>query len=236
MSKSGLKKLLAAIAAAALMVTPVTQVVAEVSGNSSSNSSSSAQEVTVSEETEEAGNNGSDDAEDVYIEPYTPYQAAVDTYTANYQTYLAEGRRTENKTVAGVVSNVDGLYYEKNVNGVALTKADGAAAARVVVYDTDLAKSVKASDSINAAVAALNGVEGPTIDIYFTSGTTDAVKTVSVGIPGSFRVDGAVYSAVALVKGGGLYILPDTDSNPNTITISTEGISADQVTLTLVRE
>ncbi len=144
-------------------------------------------------------------------------------------------------TVAGVKSTTAGINYATAVAGSAVTTpaaniaaAFGLAAnekAFTKFYNFDAKKSTAAKAVIDAVVALIPGAKlGPIVNVELgkmTSGKYSllpetGVVTLAFGLPGGFAKD-AKNVAVIKVTTTGVYILPDLDTNPNTVTFNTTG-------------
>ena len=134
---------------------------------------------------------------------------------------IEEGTKLENKSVAGVKSDADGLYLANDVNGIALKAKEGndLSDVRVTTLDTDPKKS-SAALAVANNVAAQNNLEvGPSVDIYLqnktakglTDGSIDKVGSIAVGLPGNMR-GAAEYKVIVVLPGGTSYVLPATPS------------------------
>lgn len=145
-------------------------------------------------------------------------------------------------SVNGLRSTVGGVFFAKKVNGVAVTTPLATIAAAyglagnerpyVKVLDMDPKRSY-AAKAVMDFVAASQGAEvGPMLNIEFgkMSGgkysllpSDGADIRFAVGLPGNFSGTGHTYAVVCVRTGGTFSILPDLDSNPNTITFDTKG-------------
>jgi predicted metal-binding membrane protein len=197
-----MKKVLAAVLATTMVFASALTVTAATNGStgstgSSGSSSSSSAEATVDEDALEAN-------------------AAV--------------------SVAGssVKTSVAGLYAAKTVQGTAITtdlatvKANlglkGSQTPVIIIYDTDTKKSVKAMDSVNAAIAAIGGTYVTALNIDLGARENGKWVTLSSGSVG--MVAGLpktadttkTYSVVCVQPGGATTILEDQDTNPKTVT------------------
>lgn len=144
-------------------------------------------------------------------------------------------------SVAGskVKTSVAGAYAAKKVQGVAVTnsladvrsklKLSGNQTPYVMIFDTDVKKSSKAMDSINAAVTALGGGEiAATLNIDLGAkekgryvSLSDGSVGMVVGLPKGVDTPKAV-SVVCVRPGGKTTILEDTDTNPATVTFEVQ--------------
>ena len=145
---------------------------------------------------------------------------------AAYEEFVKEGTAPENKTVGGNKSEVNGFYYAKKVNGVAIQPSAGSGADKtsyVVVSDTDKKKSSAAIDVANLAAGTLNGTVGPCINVSygkivdgkFVPTTDGSAGNMWIGIPDNFKVAGARYAVVAVYDGGSYKIINNTVSTAN---------------------
>ncbi len=143
--------------------------------------------------------------------------------------------------VAGVKSTTAGINYATAVTGSAVTTpaanisaAFGLAANEkpfTKFYNFDAKKSTAAKAVVDAVVALIPGATlGPIVNVelgkmtggkYSLLPETGAVA-VSFGLPGAFA-KGANNVAVIKVTTTGVVILPDLDTNPNTVTVATTG-------------
>ncbi|MDE7201581.1 MAG: hypothetical protein K2O91_06650 [Lachnospiraceae bacterium] len=144
-------------------------------------------------------------------------------------------------TVAGskVKTSIAGAYAAQKVQGVAVVNSladvksklnlSGSQTPYVMIFDTDVKKSSKAMDSVNAAITAMGGGEvAATLNIDL--GAKEKGKYVSlsdgsvgmvVGLPK--EVDTAKSVSVVCVRPGGkTTILEDTDTNPKTVTFEVQ--------------
>ena len=144
-------------------------------------------------------------------------------------------------SVAGskVKTSVAGAYAAKKVQGVAVTnsladvrsklKLSGNQTPYVMIFDTDVKKSSKAMDSINAAVTALGGGEiAATLNIDLGAkekgryvSLSDGSVGMVVGLPKGVDTS-KVVSVVCVRPGGKTTILEDTDTNPATVTFEVQ--------------
>ncbi len=163
-------------------------------------------------------------------------EARIEEVERQTEEYIAEATSAEHKTVAGVKSSVDGFYTAKNVNGVAVAPAASNSASFVKVTDTDKKKSSAAVAVADAAAASIGGVVGPCINVTYgqMSGSTytpsgvGSAGTISIGLPGNFKTDGATYSVVAIYAGGQYTILDNVSTDPNVVKVNApEAPSAD---------
>ncbi len=143
--------------------------------------------------------------------------------------------------VAGVKSTVAGINYATVVSGSAVTTPANAISAAFGLaanekpfakfYNFDAKKSTAAKAVIDAVVAFIPGaVLGPVVNVELgkmTSGKysllpeTGAVA-LAFGVPAGFA-KGAGNMAIIKVTTTGVAILPDLDTNANTITVATTG-------------
>lgn len=144
-------------------------------------------------------------------------------------------------SVAGskVKTSIAGAYAAKKVQGVAVTspladvrsklKLSGSQTPYVMIFDTDVKKSSKAMDSINAAVTALGGGEiAATLNIDLGAkekgkyvSLSDGAVGMVVGLPKGVDTTKTV-SVVCVRPGGKTTILEDTDTNPKTVTFEVQ--------------
>lgn len=142
--------------------------------------------------------------------------------------------------VAGVETTVSGIYVLEKVNGCAIT-TDKAAISQgyglasgeklfAKMMDMDSKKSYLARACMDAAAAANNAVVGPCVNIelgkmtagkYSVLPAEGATIRIAVGVPANFVEAGKTYAMVRVRVGGVVDILPDLDTNPNTVTFDT---------------
>lgn len=158
--------------------------------------------------------------------------------TSGSVTTVAEVPTTS--TVAGVTTSVSGSYLVTSVNGVAVTTgittiADSYGLAKnekpyVRAYNFDSKRSTAAKAVIDNAVASMGAEVGSIFNFEFGKmaggkfsllPSDGSAFNVKVGIPKSFVKEGKTYAMVCVRPGGAVSILPDTDTNPNTITFAT---------------
>ena len=176
-----------------------------------------------------------------------PYTESKQIAEEQVQQTQQEGAKPANQTVAGVKSEVKGLYLANKVKGVAVapsTSNEGGSALYVQTADTDTVKSSGAMASINN-VANLyrssyydteNGLHqadfqvGPVVDVYFKKtengkvvpGTAKDVDNIKIGIPDSFKQEGYRYGYVLVFPGGKTIsgMQWDEDANSNYVTVN----------------
>lgn len=142
--------------------------------------------------------------------------------------------------VAGIETTVSGVYLVEKVNGCAIT-TDMAAISQgyglasgeklfAKMMDMDPKKSNLAKACMDAAAAAVGAEVGPCINIelgkmaagkYSVLPAEGATIRMAVGVPANFVENGKTYAMVRVRVGGVIDILPDVDTNPNTITFDT---------------
>lgn len=142
--------------------------------------------------------------------------------------------------VAGVETTVSGIYMVEKVNGCAIT-TDMAAISQgyglasgeklfAKMMDMDSKKSYLARACMDSAAAAVGAQVGPCINIELgkmTAGKYSVLPAegsairIAVGVPANFVEAGKTYAMVRVRVGGVVDILPDVDTNPNTITFDT---------------
>lgn len=213
-----MKKTVAAILAAAMVMSTGLTVCAAGSG--------SAAPVSV-EKTERASSSSSSSS-----------SSSASTASAAASSVRTSGAEI---SVAGskVKTSVAGAYAAKKVQGVAVTnsladvrsklKLSGNQTPYVMIFDTDVKKSSKAMDSINAAVTALGGGEiAATLNIDLGAkekgryvSLSDGSVGMVVGLPKGVDTSKAV-SVVCVRPGGKTTILEDTDTNPATVTFEVQ--------------
>lgn len=142
--------------------------------------------------------------------------------------------------VAGIETSVSGIYVVEKVNGCAITtdlatisQGYGLAAGEKLfakIMDMDSKKSYLARACMDAAAAAYNAEVGPCINIELgkmTAGEYSVLPAegttirIAVGLPANFVEEGKTYAMVRVREGGVVDILPDVDTDPNTITFDT---------------
>lgn len=183
---------------------------------------------------------GSGSAAPVSVEKAESSSDSVST-TASVTVASAAKAAGAEISVAGakVKTSVAGAYAAKKIQGAAVTnslaevksklKLSGNQTPYVMIFDTDVKKSSKAMDSINAAVTALGGGEiAATLNIDL--GAKEKGKYVSlsdgsvgmvVGLPKGVDTSKAV-SIICVRPGGKTTILEDTDTNPKTVTFEVQ--------------
>ena len=119
-----------------------------------------------------------------------------------------------------LVTTIKGAYMSKTIPGTvvmtdkaAIAAAYGLAAGEqpyVRIYDISEKKSPAALASINAAAGAVGG-------------TVVAPITMVFGIPKTAVKAGYAYAMLCVRPGGMVEVLPDLDTDPNTITFNTTG-------------
>ncbi len=170
--------------------------------------------------TKVAASGNSTEEKEVVVEIPQPDPAEVEG-ERQMEATIEEGTKLENKSVAGVKSDADGLYLANDVNGIALKAKEGSdlSDVRVTTLDTDPKKS-SAALAVANNVAAQNNLEvGPSVDIYLqnktakglTDGSIDKVGSIAVGLPGNMR-GAAEYKVIVVLPGGTSYVLPATPS------------------------
>lgn len=139
-----------------------------------------------------------------------------------------------------LTSTVPGQYYAKNVAGVAVTTPLANVNAALAVGEGEKAQvrvfkstcGELAQASVNSAAAALGVPVGPMLDIFAGKVVygefknvekTAAPITFSIGIPGEFKQAGMDYAVIRVQVGGAVTVLPDVDTDPNTVTFNTDG-------------
>ena len=213
-----MKKTVAAILAAAMVMSTGLTVCAAGSG--------SAAPVSV-EKTESASSSSSSSSSS---RASTASAAASSVRTSGAEISVAGSK---------VKTSVAGAYAAKKVQGVAVTnsladvrsklKLSGNQTPYVMIFDTDVKKSSKAMDSINAAVTALGGGEiAATLNIDLGAkekgryvSLSDGSVGMVVGLPKGVDTSKAV-SVVCVRPGGKTTILEDTDTNPATVTFEVQ--------------
>lgn len=142
--------------------------------------------------------------------------------------------------VAGVETTVSGVYLVEKVDGCAITtdmtaisQGYGLASGEKLfakMMDMDSKKSHLARACMDYAAAAVGAQVGPCINIelgkmaagkYSVLPAEGATIRIAVGVPANFVEAGKTYAMVRVRVGGVVDILPDVDTNPNTITFDT---------------
>lgn len=151
---------------------------------------------------------------------------------------------TSDVTVNGqkIVTAVKGAYLAKEIGGLAVmtSTADLATAYSlkagqtpyILVLDTDVKKSHRAMDSLNAAATAINAQMGPVLNIdlgyrengkYYELSRDGADIMMSVALPEDFSDANATYAVIVVRMGGAVKVLEDLDGNADTVTFNTAG-------------
>jgi hypothetical protein len=157
-------------------------------------------------------------------------------------TFAEEKSQPANATisVAGsdVKTSIGGVYAAESVQGVAVitdlatVKAnlglkDGQTPV-IIIYDTDVKKSSKAMDSVNAAIAAIGGTYVTALNIDLGAKQdgkwvtlSDGSVALATGLPKDADTS-KTYSVVCVQPGGVTTILEDQDTNPKTVTFAVQ--------------
>ena len=162
---------------------------------------------------------------------------------AEVENMIKEATAPTNKTVAGVKSAVDGYYFAKKVQGVALTPSTPGTGSFVKVADTDATKSSAAVAVANNVAASFSGTVGPCINVYygkmaggkFTSSTEGTAGTISIGIPAEFQTAGMDYSIVAVYAGGAYKVFNNTSTTASVVTANVEQAASSNVMYAVVK-
>ena len=160
-----------------------------------------------------------------------------------YNAIIKEGTKPENRTVAGVKSATDGLYLANKVKGVAMTPSAKKEGAYVKVGDTDKKKSHAAVATADAVAQSLNGTVGPCINVFygtksgkdFVRTTEGSAGTLSIGIPDSFKTEGATYALVGVYAGGQFKIFENVSEDPSVITAAVDEAASVDVMYALIK-
>ncbi|MBR0090931.1 MAG: hypothetical protein IJP92_04470 [Lachnospiraceae bacterium] len=203
---------------AAISVAPVTRAIAAVSAEETTANTSE----TTAEEAEAAR------------------QEAI---ARAYDAIIQEGKKPENRTVAGVKSETDGLYLAKKVKGVAMNPSVKKGDEYVKVGDTDKKKSYAAVATADAVAQSLNGTVGPCINVFYgTKSGKEFVRTtegsagiLSIGIPDNFKTEGATYALVGVYAGGQFKIFENVSEDPSVITAAVDEASSVDVMYALIK-
>ena len=162
---------------------------------------------------------------------------------AEVENMIKEATAPVNKTVAGVKSAVDGYYFAKKVQGVALTPSVPGTGSFVKVADTDATKSTAAVAVASNVASSFSGTVGPCINVYygkmtggkFTSSTEGTAGTISIGIPASFQTAGMDYSIVAVYAGGAYKIFNNISTNASVVTANVDQATSSNVMYAVVK-
>ncbi|WP_026667772.1 hypothetical protein [Butyrivibrio sp. AE2005] len=200
----------------AIFMTPVTEAVAAVSG---------------------------EEKDDGPTEEERAEEARQKKVQEEVENMIKEATAPVNKTVAGVKSAVDGYYFAKKVQGVALTPSIPGTGSFVKVADTDATKSSAAVAVANNVAASFSGTVGPCINVYygkmaggkFTSSTEGTAGTISIGIPADFQTAGMDYSIVAVYAGGAYKVFNNTSTIASVVTANVEQAASSNVMYAVVK-
>ena len=211
----------------ALLFTPATKAIAAVSGESESEGETEIRTISLEEQAEQAR------------------QAMVNR---QLDEFLAEATSIVNQTVAGTKSQVNGLYSAKNVQGVAMAPSADSGSDKnsyIKVTDTDKKKSSAAVAVATNVAATLspNAVVGPCINVEygkmengeFKETTAGSKGVLNIGIPASFRTNGAKYAVVAVYGGGAFDCYENTSTDPNKVTVNVGEAKSANVMYALVK-
>ncbi len=178
----------------------------------------------------------------------TAEQARQEEVNRQLEAFVAEATSNTNKTVAGTKSQVNGLYSAKSVQGVALAPAADSGSDKnsyVKVSDTDKKKSTAAVAVANTVAATLspNAVVGPCINVQygkneggkFTETTAGSKGQLSIGVPASFRTEGAKYAVIAVYGGGAFDCYENTSTDPAKVTVNVGEAKSANVMYALVK-
>ena len=141
-----------------------------------------------------------------------------------------------------LVTTIKGAYMSKTIPGTvvmtdkaAIAAAYGLAAGEqpyVRIYDISEKKSPAALASINAAAGAVGGTVVATVNMelgklaggkFSLLAQGGAPITMVFGIPKTAVKAGYAYAMLCVRPGGMVEVLPDLDTDPNTITFNTTG-------------
>ncbi len=158
------------------------------------------------------GSSSSSSSEPSNPEPQGPSAEEIrqQEIEAAYEDFIKEGNSIENKTVGNNKSSVNGFFYARNVNGVAVQPTASDKNSYVRVADTDKNKSKNAIGVANLVASTYKGTVGPCLNVNygnmvdgkFVPSTTGSAGYMWIGIPGNFRINGAKYSVIAIYEGG----------------------------------
>ena len=151
---------------------------------------------------------------------------------------------TSSVSVGGtvLVTTIRGAYMSQTIPGTVVTTGRDAIAAGyaleageqpyVRVYDITEANSPAAMASINAAANAVGGTVVATANMelgklsagrFSLLAQGGAPITVVYGIPKASVQAGYAYAMICVRPGGAIEVLPDLDTDPNTVTFNTTG-------------
>jgi hypothetical protein len=158
------------------------------------------------------------------------------------KTFAEEKSQPANATisVAGsyVKTSIGGVYAAESVQGVAVVTDLATVKANlglkvgqtpvIIIYDTDVNKSTKAMDSVNAAIAAIGGTYVTALNIDLGAKQdgkwvtlSDGSVALAAGLPKDADTS-KTYSIVCVQPGGVTTILEDQDTNPKTVTFAVQ--------------
>lgn len=139
--------------------------------------------------------------------------------------YVAPPPAPQNNRLNGTTASTKGAYDAWSVPGIIVEVNAAAAGVQsgsvfVRTWDVTESGSPAATASLKAAAASVGAVMGPTVEIDIRvrngrqeSELTGATSTLQIGIPSSFRKDGARYAVARVVSGGQFTIIDGEVSN-----------------------
>lgn len=143
-------------------------------------------------------------------------------------------------SVAGtsVKTTVAGVYAAEKVQGTAVTSPlaavkealglTGSQTPAIIIYDTDVTKSFRAMECVNAAAEAIGGTVVTALNIDLgarENGKWVTLSSGSVGLVAGLPKDADLskeYCAICVQPGGVVTILEDQDTNPATVTFEVQ--------------
>ena len=178
------------------------------------------------------------------ISPRTVAKVAASGEEQAILEMYAEAESPAHKKVEGTMTQMEGFYLAKEVNGVALIPTAGKPANTYVkVTDTNKDASSAAVAVANNAAAQVGAVVGPCVNVNY--GTMEKGKFVDtiegsqgivyIGIPANFRVPGARYGLVAVYQGGGYKVYESSSTNPNAIACTVDQAITPKVMYAMIR-
>lgn len=139
---------------------------------------------------------------------------------------------------ASIKTTVAGVYAAEKVQGVAVTTPlasvkdslglTGSQTPAIIIYDTDVTKSFRAMECVNAAAKAFGGTVVASLNIDLgarENGKWVTLSSGSVGLVAGLPKDAdpsKEYCAICVQPGGIVTILEDQDTNPATVTFEVQ--------------
>lgn len=139
---------------------------------------------------------------------------------------------------ASIKTTVAGVYAAEKVQGVAVTTPlasvktslglTGSQTPAIIIYDTDVTKSFRAMECVNAAAEAFGGTVVASLNIDLgarENGKWVTLSSGSVGLVTGLPKDAdpnKEYCAICVQPGGIVTILEDQDTNPATVTFEVQ--------------